>query len=146
MTLTGDEQAWLDAYRRALTERLPGVVDEIVVYGSKARGDARPESDLDALVIIMEGNRQRKREVRHLGHRLAVTSEAVPSIMVYTRGEWATRERSGSPLHRAVTRDGVRVAMTTAQRNPRPEETGARPGRGSRQRSNSATCARSSPP
>ena len=110
MKLTADEQVWLDAFRRALAESLPGVIDEVVVYGSKARGDARPESDLDVLVLLRDGDRQRKRQVRHLGHRLAVTSEAVPSIMVYTREEWATRGRAGSPLHRAVTRDGVRVA------------------------------------
>lgn len=108
--LTPDEQAWLDAYRKALADKFSGLVEEIVVFGSKARGESGPHSDLDVLIILREGDRNTKREVRHLGHSLAVTSEAVPSIMVYTREEWSLRKRNGSPFYRAVTRDGVRVA------------------------------------
>ncbi len=93
-----------------LAKEFPQLIEEIVVFGSKARGDAGPDSDLDVLVILREGDRRLKRAIRHLGHQLAVLSEAVPSIMVYTRDEWSRRERSGSPFHRAVTRDGVRVA------------------------------------
>jgi hypothetical protein len=48
--------------------------------------------------------------VRRVGHMLAATSEAVPSIMVYTRNEWTMRERGGSPFYQAVMRDRVRVA------------------------------------
>ncbi len=110
MKLSPEEQAWLDAYRRELAERFPGLLEEMTVFGSKARGDPGPESDLDVLVILREGDDARKQAVRLLGHRLAAESDALPSIMVYTREEWTLRERGGSPLYRAVRRDGVRVA------------------------------------
>ncbi len=110
MKLTPEEHAWLESYQRALAERFPGLIEEMVVFGSKARGDAGPDSDLDVMVILRQGDRNTKREVRHLGHRLAVISDAVPSIMVYTREEWSARERGGSPFHQAVVRDQVRVA------------------------------------
>ena len=110
MKLSPEEQAWLDAYRKALAEQVPGLVQEIVIFGSKARGEARPDSDLDVLVVLREGDRETKRRVRHLGHSLAVTSDAVPSIMVYTREEWSSRKRDDSPFYRAVFRDQVRVA------------------------------------
>lgn len=110
LKLTPDEQAWLDAYRKALAEQFPDHVEEIVIFGSKARGDAGPDSDLDILVILREGDRNTKRKVRRTGHLLAVLSEAVPSIMVYTREEWSSRKRSGSSFYKAVMRDGVRVA------------------------------------
>lgn len=110
MKLSPEEQAWLDAYQKALTDQFPGLVEEILLFGSKARGEAGPGSDLDVLVILGEGDNKRKREVRHLGHSLAALSEAVPSIMVYTREEWLSREKSGSPFYRAVMRDRVRVA------------------------------------
>lgn len=110
LTLINEEQVWLNAYRKALGEQFPGLVEEVLVFGSKARGDAGPDSDLDVLVILREGDRNRKRAVRHLGHSLAVVSHVVPSIMVYTREEWALRKSSGSPFYRAVMRDGVRVA------------------------------------
>lgn len=110
LKLTPDEQAWLDAYRKALADQFPDLVEEIVVFGSKARGESRPHSDLDVLIILREGDRNTKREVRHLGHSLAVMSQAVPSIMVYTREEWSARKRDGSPFYLTVMRDGVRMA------------------------------------
>ena len=50
LQLTHEEQAWLDAYRKALDKKHPGTVEEILVYGSKARGQAHAESDLDVLL------------------------------------------------------------------------------------------------
>ena len=108
--MTQEERAWLNEYCRDLTHEFPELVDEVVVFGSKARGDAGPDSDLDVLVIIKEGNWQTKRAVRHVGHLLAITSPAVPSIMVYTHEEWSNREQKGSPFYRSVMHDGIRVA------------------------------------
>lgn len=107
--LPSEEQAWLDAYCHVLRERFRNLVEEIVIFGSKARGDAGPESDLDLLVVLREGDRQTKKEVRHIGHLLAVTSAVVPSIMVYTLQEWLMRKKGGSPIYQAIMRDGVRV-------------------------------------
>lgn len=110
MNLTSEEQTWLDTFRQALAKQLPDLIEEIIIFGSKARGDAGPDSDLDLLVILREGGRDRKREVRHIGHHLAAVSEVVPSIMVYTREEWTLRKQSDSPFYQAVMRDGVHVA------------------------------------
>src|SRR5438445_9676276 len=52
LELTKEEQAWLDAYREALDKKHPGTVQEIIIYGSKARGQARLDSDLDVLLIV----------------------------------------------------------------------------------------------
>jgi hypothetical protein len=46
LRLTKNEQEWLDAYREALRAEYPGAVEEVLIYGSKARGkwDRRKES------------------------------------------------------------------------------------------------------
>ena len=110
LKLTPDEQTWLDAYRQALRERFPDLIEDIIIFGSKARGDAGPDSDVDVLIILQEGEREIKKAVRRLGHELSVLSDAVPSIMVYTKVEWMERGQSGSPFYRAVMRDGVQVS------------------------------------
>ena len=109
LKLTPTEQAWLDEYRQTLARDYPGLVDDILIFGSKARGDAGPDSDLDVLVVLGEADRRVKDDVGYLGHLLAVLSDAVPSILVYTRDEWAEREMDGSPFYTAVARDGIRV-------------------------------------
>lgn len=106
---TVEEPSWLEEYRRALDEKFPDLGEEMVIFGSKARGGEEPDSDLDILVILREGDSATKREVRHVGHRLAVMADAVPSTVVYTRNEWLAREQNGSPFYRAVLRDGVPV-------------------------------------
>ena len=110
LKLTPAEQAWLDEYRQSLAKDHPGLVEDIVIFGSKARGDAGPDSDLDVLIVLTEADRRTKDVVAYHGYLLAALSDALPSIMVYTRAEWTERERDSSPFHRAVTRDGVRVA------------------------------------
>ena len=107
--LTRDERAWLREYRKALDEQYPNAVRRLLIYGSKARGDAGPDSDLDVLLIVSDKAARQKRQLRWVGYMLAAASSAVPSILAYTENEWASRERSGSAFQRAVEQDAVQV-------------------------------------
>ena len=109
MQLTASEQQWLDGYRQALRDQFADAVEQVLIYGSKARGDAGPDSDVDVLLIVRDEADAMKRRMRGLGHLLAAATDVVPSIMAYTRGEWDQRKRSRSPFRRNVERDGVRV-------------------------------------
>lgn len=107
--LSLEEQEWLAAYRREVERLFPGMPEGIVVFGSKARREARKDSDLDVLVIIKEGNWQLKEAIARPGYLLAVGTDVVPSLMVYTASEWAERRQARAPFWRTVTRDGVAV-------------------------------------
>lgn len=109
LKLSADEQTWLDGYRQALNERHAGVVVRMVIYGSKARGDAHVDSDLDLLIIVRNDSGALKRTLRDIGYDLAATSWAVPSIFAYTQEEWQHRKERGFPFQRAVERDAVAV-------------------------------------
>jgi uncharacterized protein len=109
LQLGSEEQAWLDAYRAALDKKHPGVVHEMLIYGSKARGQAHAESDLDVLLIVKNNSGKLKRELRRIGYLLAAKTEALPSILAYTQDEWESRKRSGSSFRKAVERDAVRL-------------------------------------
>jgi predicted nucleotidyltransferase len=109
LQLTPEEQAWLDAYREALDKKHPGAVEEMLIYGSKARGKARADSDLDVLLIVKNDANALKRELRWIGYLLAAKTDVLPSIFAYTEEEWESRKRSGSSFRKAVERDAVRV-------------------------------------
>ncbi|MGE5303299.1 MAG: nucleotidyltransferase domain-containing protein [Alphaproteobacteria bacterium] len=61
LQLTTEEQAWPDGYRAALDKQHPGAVQEMLIYGSKARGRAHAESDLDLLWIVKNGSGKLKK-------------------------------------------------------------------------------------
>ena len=109
LKLTAEEQAWLDAYREALNKQHPEAVKEMLIYGSKARGQAHADSDLDILLIVKDDAAGRKSDLRWIGYLLAAKTDVLPSILAYTEEEWESRRRSGSTFRKAVERDGVRV-------------------------------------
>lgn len=109
LQLTPDETTWLAEYRQVLSQRHPGTVVRMLVYGSKARGESHPDSDVDVLLVVRNDADSLKRPLRDLGYELAATSDAVPSILAYTEAEWQERTSKGYPFQRAVERDGVSV-------------------------------------
>jgi uncharacterized protein len=107
--LSADELAWLDSYRAELDERYGGLISRVIVFGSKARGDADEDSDLDLLVIIEDGDWRLKWDIADIAYRLALGTDVVPSMQIYTTGEWQTLARRRSVFRDAVERDGVPV-------------------------------------
>ena len=109
LALQSEERVWLDEYRQALIARWPRAVARMLVYGSKARGDAYEDSDIDVLLVLNDETEPLKRPLRHIGYDLAATSHAVPSIMAYTQAEWEHLRVLRSAYREAVERDGVDV-------------------------------------
>jgi len=60
-------------------------------------------------VVITGGNWRLKWQVAELGHELAVGTDAVASILVYTRKEWEGLGRLRAPLWQAIQRDARRL-------------------------------------
>jgi len=109
LVLHPEEQIWLDEYRKALVDRHPHAVEKMLLYGSKARGDAHEDSDIDVLLIVKDEAVDLKRALRRIGYGLAATSYAVPSILAYTEGEWKQRKRTQSSFFESVEREAISV-------------------------------------
>ncbi len=97
-----------DAVRRAYGDRLKG----LVVFGSRARGDASPDNDLDVAVILAG-------DVDLYGEKTALADLAYDAIVetgVHVQAwpvstdEWQDPEKHSNPfLVRAMRRDGTSV-------------------------------------
>ena len=82
--------------------------ERIILFGSHARSEARPDSDVDLLVIEQEpfgGERSRRREAALLWRVLAQFPVA-KDILVYSQQEAAERSRSPGHIVAQALREG----------------------------------------
>ena len=115
LTLTSEERIWLEAYQEALEARFAGLIKDIIIFGSKARGSSNEDSDLDVLVIIHEGDWKTKKSVAEPGYMLAIGTEVVPSLIVLTAEEWIYHQDYEAPFWQTIRRDGIPVFHQKAE-------------------------------
>ena len=92
-------------FRAAIADVYGARIERIVLYGSRARGDARPDSDYD-IAIFLENLTDRWSEVDQLVEvELDVMDEIGASIhaLPFPAGAWAER----TPLMHEIRREGL---------------------------------------
>jgi predicted nucleotidyltransferase len=83
---------------------------EIILYGSRSRGDAVSESDWD-FVILVDGiiSDDRTDRIRHRLYEIEWESGEVISSIVRNREEWNSDLYQAMPFHQRVRQEGVRL-------------------------------------
>jgi predicted nucleotidyltransferase len=98
----------LRAFRREAERALPGRIKDVVLFGSRARGDARRDSDYDVAVLIRDlTNRQAtNRMLSDIAYRhLLVGMHIVP---LSVSDDFLDRDSVGD-LAASIRRDGIVV-------------------------------------
>ena len=101
-----DHDTLLTQVKQAVQEIEP--MAEVILYGSRARGDSRSESDWDFLVLVdgpVDDNRIDR--IRHRIYEVEWESGYVLSSIVRSRKEWSTRPLNSTPFHRHVELEGI---------------------------------------
>ena len=89
-----------------LRERFP--VERVVLFGSKARGDDGPDSDIDLLVLTgRKLSWDEQREMTRSLFKLEMEMGVLISLVVYPLEEWEHGIYQATPLRWEIDAEGV---------------------------------------
>ena len=98
----------LDEIKRAVLEEESSA--QVVLYGSRARGDAAPESDWDLLILTDHPvDRQRKQRIRRRLYEIEWDTGQVITSIIHSHEEWNQPPLTITPFRKAVEREGIAV-------------------------------------
>lgn len=82
---------------------------EIILFGSRARGDARPDSDWDILILTdYKVDLLTERRFRNKIYDIELDTGEVFSVFIFSKKEWRTKQRI-TPFYHNVTKEGIRL-------------------------------------
>lgn len=97
-------------YAQLVSQKLRDAMqaEQVWLFGSHARGDAGPDSDIDFLAIVRSSNLSRYRRAVH-ARRLLRDIRCPKDIVVLTKQEWDRELGVPSSLSSTVKREGFRL-------------------------------------
>ena len=92
-------------FQRRLAAITP--VLDLRVFGSRARGDAAPDSDLDVFIELEESTPDLRQRISQVAWEVGFEMDRVISTVVTTRSELEQGAMGANPLVLNVEREGV---------------------------------------
>ena len=96
---------------REFQRRLAAIASvlDLRVFGSRARGDAAPDSDLDVFVELEACTPELRRRISEIAWEVGFEMDRVISTVVTTRAELELGAMGANPLALNVAREGIRL-------------------------------------
>lgn len=105
--LSKTDQNGLNHFKRLLKDRFGSEVVETRLFGSQARGDASPESDIDVLVITGHDDWKLKDKIGRIATEVLVEDGVYLSLKVLGKIAYQRLIELQSPFITNVLRDGI---------------------------------------
>ena len=96
---------------KAISDKAHAIVppgSEIILFGSRARGDARSDSDWDVLILLDKDGRVNGDDIDNYSYPLRELGwdyEADINTILYTKQQW--QKESFTPFYKNVEEEGI---------------------------------------
>jgi len=105
--LSEQEQKVALEFVSRMRQRFDGQLVSAILFGSRARGEAEPESDMDVLVVLTTADVEMRKQVRYLAVDIGLECGIYPSTRIWSLAEWRSALEIQTQLYRNVQRDGI---------------------------------------
>ena len=84
---------------------------EILLYGSRARGDFKKDSDWDLIILLKYSvvSFSKEEELIDLIYEVELETGEVISPLIYARSDWYQRHRYSS-FYKSVNKDAIKIS------------------------------------
>ncbi len=107
LSLADNELKAILELKKALEERIGAV--EIKVFGSKARGNASPDSDIDVMIVVDRYTPELESIIDDLVFEINLSHDCFISTVIFGKDEIKEGPLSESPLYKVVEKEGIEI-------------------------------------
>ena len=100
--LTREERQAVEAFVTELCQQYPDRVQDVMLFGSKARGDSHPDSDIDILILVDDDDWRFSHAISRLAARISLNYDVLLGPRVICHSRWRR-----SLLYPTVSSEGI---------------------------------------
>jgi predicted nucleotidyltransferase len=105
--LTDDERRIAAAFVTKIRKNFDRQLVSVILFGSRARGESKPDSDMDILVVITDADLETRQAVRHLAVEVWLDYGIYLSTRVWSQDHWRKLAELRTSLYQDICRDGI---------------------------------------
>lgn len=81
----------------------------VILYGSKARDDAKPDSDIDLLIVLTDEAWQKRQQISRISSTISLNYDVLLMPKIITLAHWQKMTSDPFSFFREVFKDGLPV-------------------------------------
>jgi predicted nucleotidyltransferase len=105
--VTKKENKALQSFIQRLQDELGQQIVQIILFGSKARGNSAADSDVDVLILAKNEDRQLQKAISKISSQIDLDYDILLNSLLIAEKRWTQMSKERFSLCRNVERDGV---------------------------------------
>jgi predicted nucleotidyltransferase len=105
--ITKKENDALQAFNQRLLTELGKQVQQVILFGSKARGDSALDSDIDVLILADEESRPLRKTISKISSQIGLDYDVCLGTLLIANKRWQQMSSERFSICRNVEQDGI---------------------------------------
>jgi predicted nucleotidyltransferase len=112
--LAARERKAIQVFSHRLHERYPDEILQVTLFGSKARGDSGPSSDIDILITVREESWSLRGKISTLAADVSLEYDVLIGPRVLGKERWERMKEHSFGLYKNIVAEGIPLAPVPA--------------------------------